>query len=33
MIGPRRVELTVGDATLAMAPVEVADAVRALLPG
>ena len=30
--GVRRVELTVGDATLAMAPAEVADAVRALLP-
>jgi threonine aldolase len=30
--GLRRVELTVGDATLAMAPGEVADAVRGLLP-
>jgi hypothetical protein len=30
--GMRRVELTVGDATLAMAPGEVADALRALLP-
>ena len=30
--GVRRVELTVGDATLALAPAEVADAVRALLP-
>jgi threonine aldolase len=30
--GVRRVELTVGDATLAMAPEEVADVVRALLP-
>ena len=29
----RRVELTVGDATLAMAPADVAAAVRALLPG
>ena len=28
----RRVELTVGDATLAFTPAEVADAVRALLP-
>ncbi len=30
--GYRRVELTVGDATLGFTPVEVADAVRALLP-
>ncbi len=30
--GIRRIELTVGDATLAFTPVEVADAVRALLP-
>ena len=30
--GVRRVELTVGDATLTMAPDEVAGAVRALLP-
>jgi threonine aldolase len=31
--GYRRVELTVGDATLGFTPAEVADAVRALLPG
>ncbi len=31
--GIRRVELTVGDATMALAPDEVAAAVRALLPG
>ena len=30
--GTRRVELTVGDATLALTPDEVAGAVRALLP-
>jgi len=30
--GIRRVELTVGDATLAFAPDAVADAVRGLLP-
>ena len=31
--GYRRVELTIGDATLAFTPTEIADAVRGLLPG
>ena len=31
--GYRRIELTVGDATLGLTPVDVTDAVRALLPG